>query len=161
MTTVTKTYIAKASELRPEWHLIDASGITLGRLSTDVAALLQGKKKPIYTRHMNTGDFVVVINASKIKVTGDKLAQKTYYRHSGYPGGLHERKLYQQMEKFPERVIEHSVKGMLPRTKLGKSMFRRLKVYAGDTHPHEAQIKVGFKDQGTAPEENPSEEKET
>jgi len=135
-----KTYSTKASDLKPAWHVIDASGRTLGRLASEVATLLMGKHKPIYAPHLNTGDFVVVLNASKVRVTGRKAEQKTYYRHSGYPGGLKSVTYTKLMETHPTRVIEHAVKGMLPHNRLGRDMLRRLKVYAGDVHPHEAQV---------------------
>lgn len=135
-----KTYSTKASDLEPAWHVIDASGRTLGRLASEVATLLMGKRKPIYAPHLNTGDFVVVLNASKVRVTGRKAEQKTYYRHSGYPGGLRSVSYSEMMEAHPTRVVEHAVKGMLPHNRLGRDMLRRLKVYAGDVHPHEAQV---------------------
>ena len=141
MVTGTKPYQTRASELNPMWHVVDADGKTLGRISTEIAVLLQGKHKPIYVPHMNTGDFVVVVNAEKIHVTGKKLEQKMYYRHSGYHGGLTERTLAQVLDKTPIRVIQHAVKGMLPKSALGRRMLLRLKVYAGPEHPHEAQIK--------------------
>jgi large subunit ribosomal protein L13 len=136
-----KPYQTKASELHPEWHLIDADGKTLGRLSTEIATLLMGKHKPIYVPNLNTGDYVIVVNAEKIRVTGNKLAQKKYYRHSGYHGGLTERTLQQMMDKTPTRVIRQSVKGMLPKNSLGRHMLARMKAYAGPDHPHEAQMK--------------------
>lgn len=136
-----KPYQTKASELNPEWHLIDAEGKTLGRLSTEIATLLMGKHKPIYVPNLNTGDYVIVINAEKIRVTGNKLAQKMYYRHSGYHGGLTERTLQQMLDRTPTRVIQHSVKGMLPKNALARHMLARMKVYAGPDHPHEAQMK--------------------
>jgi large subunit ribosomal protein L13 len=129
--------------LNPSWHVVDASGKTLGRISSEIAILLQGKHKPEYVPYMNVGDYVVVINASKIKVTGNKLEQKKYYRHSGYHGGLKETTLEELLEKHPDRVIKQSVKGMLPKTVPGKNMFSRLKVYANDEHPHQAQINSG------------------
>ena len=135
-----KTYNTKASDLKPAWHVMDASGRTLGRLASEVATLLMGKHKPIYTPHLNTGDFVIVLNAAKVRVTGRKAEQKTYYRHSGYPGGLKSVTYAKLMETHPTRVIEHAVKGMLPHNRLGRDMLRRLKVYAGDVHPHEAQV---------------------
>ena len=135
-----KTYNTKASDLKPAWHVMDASGRTLGRLASEVATLLMGKHKPIYTPHLNTGDFVIVLNAAKVRVTGRKAEQKTYYRHSGYPGGLKSVTYTKLMETHPTRVIEHAVKGMLPHNRLGRDMLRRLKVYAGDVHPHEAQV---------------------
>ena len=141
MATSTKPYQTRASELKPVWHVIDAQGRTLGRVSSEIATLLQGKHKPIYVPYLNTGDYVIVINAEKVRVTGKKMEQKIYYRHSGYHGGLKERTLSQVLEKTPERVIKHSVKGMLPKNTLGRRMLSRLKVYAGDNHPHEAQVK--------------------
>jgi len=117
----------------------------LGRLASQVAQILKGKHNPLYVPHLNTGDFVIVVNAAKIAVTGDKLKQKRYYRHSGYPGGLKSINLEDSLVKFPERVIEHAVKGMLPHNPLGRAMLRRLKVYAGPTHPHAAQIKEAAK----------------
>jgi large subunit ribosomal protein L13 len=134
-----KTYSAKKSEVVPRWYVVDAQGRVLGRLAARIATILQGKHKPIYTPHVDTGDFVVVINAGKIKVTGKKLEQKEYRRYSGYPGGLHSRKLGEMLERFPTRVIEQAVRRMLPKTKLGRAMFKKLKVYAGPEHPHEAQ----------------------
>ena len=135
-----KTYSTKASDLKPAWHVIDASGKTLGRLASEAATLLLGKHKPIYTPHLNTGDFVIVLNAAKVRVTGRKAEQKIYYRHSGYPGGLKSASFAKMMETHPTRVIEHAVKGMLPHNRLGRDMLRRLKVYAGDVHPHQAQV---------------------
>lgn len=136
-----KPYQTKASELKPEWHVIDAQDKTLGRLSTEIAMLLMGKHKPIYVPNLNTGDYVIVVNAEKIRVTGNKLAQKMYYRHSGYHGGLKERTLQQMLDKTPTRVIRQSVKGMLPKNSMGRHMLARMKAYAGPDHPHEAQIK--------------------
>jgi large subunit ribosomal protein L13 len=135
-----KTYSTKASDIDPAWHVIDASGKTLGRLASEVATLLMGKHKPIYTPHLNTGDFVIVLNAAKVRVTGRKAEQKTYYRHSGYPGGLSSATFNKTMETHPTRVIENAVKGMLPHNRLGRDMRRRLRVYAGDVHPHQAQV---------------------
>jgi len=135
----TKTYSPKASEIERRWWLVNAEGQTLGRLASVVATKLRGKDKPIYAPHMDCGDFVVVINASRIEVTGRKLEQKQYYRHSGYPGGLRTTSLAQEMEKHPERVIEQAVRGMLPKTSLGEHMIKKLKVYAGPEHPHESQ----------------------
>jgi len=135
-----KTYSTKSSDLTPQWHVIDASGKTLGRLASEVATLLMGKHKPIYTPNLNTGDFVIVVNAAKVRVTGNKAQQKVYYRHSGYPGGLKSVTLERMMQTHPTRVIEYAVKGMLPHNRLGRDMLRRLKVYAGDTHPHQAQV---------------------
>ena len=138
-----KTYTLKAREIEPRWHVVDAEGRPLGRLASQVAALLRGKHRPTYTPHMDNGDFVVVVNASKVKVTGRKLEQKTYYHHSGYPGGLKETSLERMLERHPARVIEHAVKGMLPHNRLGRRLLRHLKVYAGPDHPHEAQVNAG------------------
>lgn len=137
-----KTYSTKASEIEREWHLIDASDKVLGKVATQVATLLMGKHKPIFCRHLDTGDYVVVINAEKIRVTGNKTKQKLYYRHSGYPGGLKSINLEKMLETHPSRVIEHAVKGMLPHNRLGAQMMKKLRVYVGDTHPHQAQIKA-------------------
>ena len=135
-----KTYMAKPADVIPEWHLIDATGQTLGRLATRVSRTLQGKDRPDYTPHTLTGGYVVIVNASKVRLTGRKLTQKTYYRHSGYIGNLKTFILRDVMETHPERVVQMAVKGMLPRNKLGREMLKRLKVYSGDTHPHQAQI---------------------
>jgi large subunit ribosomal protein L13 len=134
-----KTWNAKPHEVERRWYLVDAEGETLGRLSTRIADLLRGKGKPTYTPHVDTGDFVVVVNAEKVAVTGKKLEQKRYYRHSGYPGGLRERTLATQLERRPTEVIRASVKGMLPRNKLGRAQIGKLKIYAGPDHPHQAQ----------------------
>lgn len=122
-----------------KWHLVDASGKVLGRLATRIALLLMGKRKSIYAPHLDVGDFVVVINAEKVKLTGNKLEKKIYYHHSGYPGGLKEKTAKELLEKHPERLIKLAVKRMLPKNKLGRKMLKRLKVYAGDKHPHIAQ----------------------
>jgi large subunit ribosomal protein L13 len=135
-----KTYFAKPSEVKPRWLTIDATGKTLGRLATEIARILQGKHKPIYTPHILTGDYVVVINAARVRVTGKKLRQKIYYRHSGYMGNLKAITLEEMLKRHPERVIQLAVKGMLPDNKLGRDMLKRLKVYAGDSHPHQAQV---------------------
>lgn len=140
-----KTYSVKIAEIEREWHVIDASGEILGRLATRVARLLMGKHKPIFSRNLDTGDYVVVINAGKIRVSGNKLEQKVYYRHSGYPGGLKEITLERMLKTRPGRVIEHAVKGMLPKNRLGAQMLKKLKVYAGGTHPHLAQTETGAK----------------
>ena len=134
-----KTYAVKASEIERSWWVVDATGQTLGRLATRVATLLEGKHKPMYSPHLDTGDHVVVLNAGKIKVTGDKLRQKSYFRHSNYPGGLREESLGTLLERKPELVIERAVKGMLPQNRLGRAMFKKLKVYSGADHPHQAQ----------------------
>jgi large subunit ribosomal protein L13 len=136
---MSKTYVATPETRNREWVVIDAEGQTLGRLSTLIADTLRGKKKPEYTPHIDTGDFVVVVNAEKIKVTGNKLTEKVYYRHTGYPGGLRSRTLEEQLDRRPEEVIRTAVKGMLPRTRLGRAQLRKLKVYAGAEHPHKAQ----------------------
>ena len=142
MATSIKPYRTRASELNPAWHVIDADGKTLGRLSSEIAILLQGKHKPSYVPHMNTGDYVIVVNASKIRVTGKKLEQKIYYRYSGYHGGLKERTLANLLEKFPTRALQYAVKGMLPKNSVGRRMLSRLKLYEADAHPHEAQIRA-------------------
>ena len=137
-----KTYSTKASEIKREWHVIDGSGRTLGRLASEVARLLKGKHKPIYAPHLDVGDFVIVINAAKVRVTGAKAQEKLYYRHSGYPGALKSISLGKLLETHPTRAIEHAVKGMLPHNRLGRVMLRKLKVYARATHPHQAQVKA-------------------
>ena len=134
-----RTHSTKPSEIERQWYVVDAEGQTLGRLASEIAKIMKGKHKPIYSPHLDTGDYVVVINAEKIHVTGRKMDQKIYYRHSGYPGGLKEVTLREQLEKHPTRVIRSAVKGMLPHNPLGRSMLRKLKVYAGDVHPHQAQ----------------------
>ena len=145
-----KTFSAKPAEVQHEWWVVDAEGQTLGRLATQIASILRGKHKPIYTPHVDTGDFVIVINAEKVAVTGGKLDQKMYYQYSGYPGGLKERTLRTQLQRAPERVIEAAVRGMLPKTTLGRAMFRKLKVYAGPTHPHAAQQPTPLSMEGRA-----------
>ena len=134
-----KTYSAKAETVERDWFLIDADGKTLGRLATEVARRLRGKHKAIYTPHVDTGDYIVVINAEKVKVTGNKAKDKMYYNHSGYMGGLKQINFEDLIQKAPERVIETAVKGMLPKNPLGRAMFRKLKVYAGKEHKHTAQ----------------------
>ena len=141
MATSNRPPTIRASDLKPLWRVVDAEGKTLGRLSSEIAVILQGKHKPIYVRHLNTGDYVVVVNAGKVRVTGKKLDQKMYYRHSGYPGGLREQTLSRMLQKTPTRVIKHAVKGMLPKNAIGRRMLSRLKLYAGDTHPHDAQVR--------------------
>jgi large subunit ribosomal protein L13 len=136
---MSKTYVATPETRNREWVVVDAEGQTLGRLATQIADALRGKNKPEYTPHIDTGDFVVVINAEKITVTGNKLTEKVYYRHTGYPGGLRSRTLEEQLDRRPEEVIRGAVKGMIPRTRLGRAQLRKLKVYAGAKHPHEAQ----------------------
>jgi large subunit ribosomal protein L13 len=135
-----KTYSPKAKDIEREWWVIDAADKTLGRIATQVANLLMGKHKPIYAPHIDTGDYVVVVNAAKVKVTGKKAKQKVYYRHSGYPGGLKSQRFEELFGKDPGRVIELAVKGMLPHNSLGRAMFKKLRVYPGHEHPHEAQI---------------------
>ncbi len=144
-----KTYSTKASDIERQWHVIDASGKILGRLATEVASLLMGKHKPIFSRHLDTGDFVVIINADKVRVTGNKAEQKLYYRHSGYPGGLKSISLERMMQTHPTRVIEYAVKGMLPHNRLGAQMMKKLKVYAGENHPHLAQTGASSKKAGS------------
>lgn len=134
-----KTYSVKGDDIKREWFIIDAAGKRLGRLSSDIAYILRGKHKPYFTPAMDVGDYVVVINADKIAVTGKKLEQKFYYRHSGYPGGLRTISLAQMLNSHPERVLEHSIRGMLPRNKLGDDMYGKLRVIVGPTHPHAAQ----------------------
>jgi large subunit ribosomal protein L13 len=137
-----KTYSIKVSEIKRDWHVIDATDQVLGRLATRAARLLMGKHKPVFSRNLDVGDYVVIINADKVRVTGDKAKQKVYYRHSGYPGGLKSITYDKLMQANPTRVIEHAVKGMLPHTRLGASIMKKLKVYVGDTHPHLAQTKA-------------------
>ena len=134
-----KTYVATPATRQRDWYVVDAEGQTLGRLATRIADALRGKRKPEYTPHIDTGDFVVVVNAEKIVVTGSKLESKRYYRHSGYPGGLRSRTLAEMLERRPEEVIRKAVKGMLPRNRLGRAQLTKLKVYAGPDHPHAAQ----------------------
>lgn len=134
-----KTYVTKPAEVERAWYVVDAEGQTLGRLASQVAAILRGKHKAIYNPSVDCGDFVVVVNAEKVAVTGRRLEQKSYYRHSLYLGGLKEITLQQQLEKHPTRVIEYAVRGMLPKNALGRKMFKKLKVYAGPEHPHQAQ----------------------
>lgn len=134
-----KSYIAKPAEVERKWYVIDAEDRTLGKIASEVASILRGKKKPIYTPHVDTGDYVIVINAEKVRVTGKKEEQKIYKSHSGYPGGLKETTLRELRAKKPEEIIRHAVKGMMPKGKLGRQMFKKLKVYAGPEHPHTAQ----------------------
>ena len=139
------TYSAKKEDIVRKWFIVDANGKTLGRLASTVATVLKGKTKPIYTTHVDTGDFVIVVNADKVHLTGKKLEQKVYYRHSGYPGGLKSVTAGKLMKTRPESVIEMAVEGMLPKTQLGKQMLTKLKVYAGEKHPHAAQQPVEMK----------------
>ena len=144
-----KTFSAKADEIQREWFIIDAEDVILGRMATEIAKRLRGKHKPEFTPHVDTGDYIVVINAEKVAVTGNKMKQKTYYKHTGYVGNLKSITLEKQLIKHPELVIETAVKGMLPKNSLGRTMYRKLKVYAGSEHPHEAQqpikVEVGRK----------------
>jgi large subunit ribosomal protein L13 len=135
----TKTYIPKATEIERRWYIVDAEGLTLGRLATQIATIIRGKHKPSFTPHLDVGDYVIVVNAEKVHVTGNKEEQKFYYRHSGYPGGFRSTSLRDQLDKHPERVIETAVKGMLPHTNLGRDQLKKLKVFAGPNHPHAAQ----------------------
>ncbi len=138
-----KTYSAKAADLQPKWYIIDAEGQILGRVATQIAQILRGKHKPTFTTHLNSGDFVVVINADKIAVTGKRLDQKIYYHHTQYPGGLKQITLRQTLAgKHPERALEHAVRGMVMHNRLGSQVMKQLKIYAGPTHPHEAQKPV-------------------
>lgn len=131
-----KTHSVKASEIERSWHVVDADGQVLGRLASHIAQILRGKHKPTYTPYMDTGDYVIVVNAAKVVVTGSKESDKTYYRHSGYPGGLKSVSLQAMRAKFPERILERAIKGMLPHNALGRQMYRKLRVYPGPTHPH-------------------------
>jgi len=141
--TMMKTYSAKAADLKPQWYVIDAEGQVFGRLASQIAQILRGKHKPTFTTHLQSGDFVIVINADKIAVTGRRLDQKIYYRHSQYPGGLKKTTLRQTLEgKYPERALQHAVKGMVMHNRLGADIMSHLKIYAGPTHPHQAQKPV-------------------
>jgi len=133
------TYSAKAGEIERKWWLVDASDQTLGRLASRLATILQGKNKPVYTAHVDTGDFVVVVNVDKLRISGRKLDQKQYFRHSGYPGGQKSVLMREMFEKYPDRVLLHAVKGMMPKNRLGRAQLRKLKIYTGSEHPHEAQ----------------------
>jgi len=137
-----RTYSPKASEIQRAWHVIDADGLVLGRVATEAARLLRGKHKPIYTPHIDTGDHVIIINADKIVLTSDKASKKMIYRHSGYPGGIRERTYGDLMEKKPQEAVRRSIRGMLPKTRLGRAQISKLKVYAGPTHPHQGQSPV-------------------
>ena len=134
-----KTYAARAKDIEREWFLVNAEGKTLGRLASEIAKVLRGKHKPVYTPHIDCGDYVIVVNAARVRVSGKKLSDKVYYRHSGYPGGLKSITLGELMVSRPTRVIEMAVRGMLPRNRLGRKMLKKLKVYAGPDHPHQAQ----------------------
>ena len=139
MAKLHKTYTPTPSDLDRQWHVVDATDLPLGRLASHVAQLLRGKHKPTFAPHVDGGDFVIVVNAEKVAVTGNKEEAKRYYRHSGFPGGLREMSLRDMRDRFPERVMESAVRGMLPKNKLGRKMIRKLKVYAGPEHPHAAQ----------------------
>jgi large subunit ribosomal protein L13 len=139
-----KTYNPKPGEIQRDWLIVDAEGKTLGRLATQIAERLRGKGKAVFAPHVDTGDFVVVVNAEKIAVTGKKLDEKMYYKHSGYPGGLRERTLREQLNRQPTEVLRKAVTGMLPRTRLGRAQLTKLKIYAGPEHPHEAQAPTNF-----------------
>ena len=134
-----KTYTVRKNDIKREWYVVDAQGKTLGRLASEIAKILRGKHKPIYMPHLDCGDYVIVVNAEKVRVTGKKLDQKFYHRHSGYPGGLKSINLREQLQKHPTRVLEAAVRGMLPKNRLGRAMIKKLKVYAGGSHPHQAQ----------------------
>lgn len=135
-----KTFTPKAADIEHGWYVVDAEGKTLGRLSSDVAYVLRGKHKPTFTPHLDTGDYVIVVNADKIRVTGKRAEQKVYYSHSGYPGGLKERAYKDVLKARPQRILEYSIRGMLPHNSLGEMMYRKLKVYPGPTHPHQGQM---------------------
>ena len=134
-----RTYVTKQEGVKREWYVVDAAGQTLGRLATRIASILRGKHKPTFSPSVDTGDYVIIVNAERVRVTGRKLDQKIYYRHSGYPGGLKQITLRDQLQKHPTRVIEHAVRGMLPKNRLGRQMFKKLNIYAGPDHPHKAQ----------------------
>jgi len=137
---VVKTYTVKPGDIERQWYLVDAEGQTLGRLASRISTILKGKHKPIYSPHVDVGDYVVIINADKVHVTGRKMLQKIYHHHSGYPGGLKSINLRDLMQRHPTRAVEFAVKGMLPKNRLGRRMFKKLKVYAGSEHPHQAQV---------------------
>ena len=138
-----KTYTLRPKEIETRWHVLDAEGKTLGRLASEVAQLLRGKYRPTFTPHLDNGDFVVIVNAAKVRTTGRKADQKLYRQHSGYPGGLKETVLAKMLEKHPDRVVQQAVKGMLPHNRLSRQLLRHLKVYGGPQHPHEAQVNAG------------------
>ncbi len=139
-----RTYSPKPGDVQRQWHVIDATDVVLGRLSTQAAALLRGKHKPVYAPHVDTGDFVIIVNADKVHLSGNKREQKMAYRHSGYPGGLRAVRYDELLDKNPEKAVEKAIKGMLPKNTLGRQMLSKLKVYAGPTHPHQAQAPVPF-----------------
>ena len=138
-----KTYTLRAKDIDKRWRVVDAEGVALGRLATDISAALRGKDKPTYSPHLDMGDFVIVTNASKVKLTGQKMTQKLYRHHTGYMGGLKSIRLDDQLEKHPERVVRAAVWGMMPKGRLGRAQIRHLKIYAGSEHPHEAQVRAG------------------
>jgi len=140
-----KTFTPKASEITHGWRLVDAEGQTLGRMASQIAGFLRGKHRPIFAEHMDVGDYVVVVNAGRVRITGNKARDRLYYRHSTYPGGFKSVPMGEVLAKHPERVIKHTVKGMLPHNALGRKMLRKLKIYAGATHPHEAQFRASEK----------------
>ncbi|MCW2913532.1 MAG: ribosomal protein [Actinomycetia bacterium] len=139
-----RTYTPKPADVQRQWHVIDATDVVLGRLASQVATVLRGKHKPIYAPHLDTGDYVIIVNAEKVALSGKKLEQKRAYRHSGYPGGLRSLAYGDLLEKHPERAVEKAIKGMLPKNTLGRKMFTKVKVYAGPNHPHQAQSPVPF-----------------
>jgi len=134
-----KTYTPKPEDIQREWFVVDAKDQNLGRLATQIAHILRGKHKPMFSPHTDVGDYIIVLNCAKVQVTGNKLDEKIYYRHSGYPGGLYQRTMREQLAKFPDRVLHEAVRGMLPKNKLGRQMIKKLKLYPGETHPHAAQ----------------------
>jgi len=140
--TVQKTYVPKSGDITQDWKLVDANGKNLGRLATEISSILLGKDKPIFTPGVDTGDYVIVVNAERITVTGNKMEDKYYYRHSGYPGGLKKINLKDQLAKYPDRVIRQAVWGMLPHNRFGRKLLKKLKIYAGSDHPHQAQNPV-------------------
>ena len=147
-----KTHSLKGAEIEKLWHVVDADGQTLGRLATQAANMLMGKHKPTYSRHLDMGDYIIVVNAEKIHVTGNKLKDKKYYRHTGYMGGIKETTLGVMLQRRPRRVLELAVRGMLPRNRLGRQLYRHLKVYAGPDHPHEAQVNASRKREAAQPD---------
>jgi large subunit ribosomal protein L13 len=138
-----KTYSPSAKEIEPHWHVLDAEGRPLGRLASEIAQILRGKHRPTFAPHMDSRDYVVVVNASRVRITGKKTEQKTYYRHTGYPGGLRETAMGKLLDKHPDRVVQTAVKGMLPHNRLGRQLLGHLKIYGGPDHPHEAQVNAG------------------
>ncbi len=155
------TYAQKGKEIEERWHVLDAEGRTLGRLASETAQLLRGKYRPTFTPHLDNGDFVIIVNASKVKVTGNKMQQKLYRRHSGYPGGLKETPLERMLERHPERVLQQAVKGMLPHNKLSRRILGHLKVYGGPDHPHDAQVNAGRRQRKEKPDTGDSASEES